>query len=117
MRNDTRNRPTAAEQATVGQDRAAGCLLRLFWMAFGNLALLMLALVIFQRGGFSLLDGVYWAVVVAPAGARYTDIGRFGGLTTSGEPATMRHFRRYVIGLVLLAAGCWASVHVLSVLR
>lgn len=117
MRKDTGKRPAPADQAgRVEHDRPQGCLLRLFWMAFGNLALLALALLIFKRRGFSFLDLAYWGVVVALGSARHADITRLQGLTINGEPATMQHLRRYLLGLFLVAAALWISVHALRLL-
>jgi hypothetical protein len=117
VRNETRDRPTPVERGSaVSQDRPAGCLLRLFWMAFGNFALLFLSVLIFKRDDFSALDAVYWALVMALGSARYADIARFDGLTTSGEPATMEHFRRYSVGLFVGAAALWACTHVLRLI-
>ena len=114
MGKGTRDQSTSTGQGQgVGYDRPEGCLLRLFWMAFGNLVLLMLATLIFQRRSFSALDAAYWAVVAALAGARYADIARFDGRTTSGAPATMQHLRRYVLALLAVAAGLWGCVHLL----
>jgi len=109
--------PPAPDHEPIGPDSPTGCLVRLFWIAAGNLALLFLAVAIFQRGGFSALDLAFWAVVVALASARYADITRFQGRTTSGEPATMRHFRRYLVTMVSLAGGLWVGVHALMLLR
>jgi hypothetical protein len=94
--------------------RPQGCLLRLFWLAFGNLALLALAALIVERSAFSAIDGIYWLVVVALAVARYLDIRRFDGLTIDGEPATPTHLRRYLMALFTLGGGLWAAVHVVS---
>lgn len=117
MRKETGDRPTPVEHGrAIGQDRPAGCLLRLFWMAFGNVALLFLAILIFKQGRFSALDAVYWALVVALGGARYADIARFDGLTASGEPATMGHFRRHVVGLSAGAVALWACAHLLRLM-
>lgn len=95
-------------------DRPGGCLLRLLWMAFGNLALVMIAIVIIERRDFSAVDVAYWLVVVVLVVARYLDITRFAGRTASDEPATMRHFRRYALGLLVSAAAVWTGAHVLS---
>jgi hypothetical protein len=117
VRKETGKRSAPADQAgRVEHDRLQGCLLRLFWMAFGNMALLALTLLIFERHGFSLLDLAYWGIVVALGSARYADIARFQGLTTSGEPATTQHLRRYLLGLFLATAGLWLLVHALGFL-
>lgn len=95
-------------------DRPQGCLLRLFWMGFGNAALALIAVLIVQREGFSTLDIFYWVIVIALAVARLVDITRFAGSTIEGEPATMMHFRRYAWQLPLIAAGVWIMAHLLS---
>lgn len=95
-------------------DRPQGCLLRVFWMAVGNVALLTLAGFILSQGRFSLLDGGYWAVVAALVGARYADIVRFRGQTADGTPATVTHLRRYALGLLAVAVGLWIAAHVLG---
>ncbi len=91
-----------------------GCLLRLFWMAFGNLGLLAVAAVIFERNAFSIFDALYWLLVIAVAAARYVDVRRFNGLTVEGEPATAVHLRLYLVKLLILATVLWALVHLLS---
>lgn len=108
-------RPNPAEHGPqVHYDNMQGCLLRLFWTAVGNLALLALVFSISRQHGFTLFDGVYWVVVVALAGARYLEITRFGGLTVEGMPATMQHFRRYATRLFLVALVLWIGTHVLQ---
>lgn len=89
----------------------AGCLLRMFWMAAGNLALFLMVVLIVQRRGFSILDGVYWLIVAALIAARYVDITRFDGLTASAEPATRRDLGRYALGLVVAATAVWLVAH------
>lgn len=86
-------------------------------MAFGNLALFMIGILIIQRRSFSIFDMAYWLVVVALIVVRYVDITRFGGRTASAEPATLGHFQRYALGLVVGAASVWAGVHLLIRLR
>ena len=110
---EDRSNPTESTPQ-VAYDRPEGCLLRLFWMVAGNLALLALTLSIFNQGGFSLLDGVYWFTVAGLAVARYIDVTRFAGLTAEGTPASLIHFRRYAIWLVIVATGLWILVHVLQ---
>ena len=97
-------------------DRPQGCLLRLFWMAFGNLALLMMAVVIVEQKRFSSLDIIYWVIVIALGLARLVDITRFEGRTIEGEPAPMVHFRRYAWRLPWAALGIWAVAHLLGAL-
>ena len=106
-----RNEPTPIHAEYTAPQ---GCLLRLFWMAFGNLALLALAAVIFDRKAFSIFDAVYWLLVIALAASRSIDIRRFNGLTVDAEPASAVHLRLYLIKLIVLAAVLWAVAHLLS---
>ncbi len=113
---DAKPNPSDPLPQHAPSESPGGCLLRLFWMAFGNLALVMIAIMMIQRRGFSALDAGYWGVVVALVIGRYVDITRFGGRTASAEPATVDHFRRYAVGLLTTAAAVWACVHVLTYL-
>lgn len=89
----------------------AGCLaalLRVFWMAVGNLALFFCAMFAARQPAPSVLDGVFVAIVVLLIVARYFDVTRCRGQTADGEPATLAHWRRYALGIVPVAAGVWA---------
>jgi len=86
--------------------------LRLFWMFVGNMVLGVSALLIVQTGAsFSPIDILYWLTVPLLVAARYADICWFKGATAYGEPASMAHWRRYTIGLLLFSAGAWLAVH------
>lgn len=85
----------------------AGCLLRALWMGFGNILLLSLAASVFQSESYTWLDAAYAGSVLGLIAARYVDIRRFEGLTVHSEPATMDHFRRYVVALVGFSAALW----------
>jgi hypothetical protein len=91
-----------------------GCLagfVRILWFAVGNGALLLLAVLITERKAFSGLDIAFWAIVVALIFLRYIDITRLNGLTSDGEPASLQHWRRYVLLLLMIAGGVWALAH------
>lgn len=94
-------------------DSMSGCLVRLAWMLFGNVALFVLAVFISQRpgGAFSAFDVAYWAVVAAVIGLRYLDIRSFKGQTATYEPATMAHWRRYAIVVVAAALVACGLAH------
>jgi hypothetical protein len=80
-----------------------GCLARLTWMLVGNLALVVMALLVYKSAGWSIADLAYWLIAGVVIGARYIDIVRFKGTTIHEVPATMADFRRYA--LLVLAAG------------
>jgi hypothetical protein len=98
----------------VSSSEQTGCLaalVRLAWLIGGGAALAILTLFIARTGRLSGLDLVFWVVVILMAVVRFVDITRFGGLTSDGEPATARTWRRYVLRLVLIAGGLWALAH------
>ena len=94
-----------------------GCLagvVRIIWFMVGNAALLLLAVLITEQKAFSRLDVAFWMTVAALILLRYIDITRLNGLTADGEPASLKHWRRYVL-LLLLIAGClWVLAHGVS---
>jgi hypothetical protein len=74
-----------------------GCLLRLFWMAFGNVALLFAGMQVASSERIGAADAVYAGVVVALLVARYVDVVKLNGMTIHAEPATRAHLRRYAL--------------------
>ncbi|HOX27003.1 MAG TPA: hypothetical protein PLL30_14890 [Candidatus Krumholzibacteria bacterium] len=87
-----------------------GCLpafLRFFWMALGNIGLFVGALLIARGTAPTAVTAAYAWLVVALVVVRYLDIARFDGRTTENEPATMAHWRRYTVLLVVIAGGLW----------
>ncbi len=89
-------------------------MIRLTWMLFGNAALALLAVHLAKTGSFSTIDLLFWAVVAMMVGVRYIDVTRFGGLTTEGEPASLRHWQRYTGYLLAAAAGLYALAHAVA---
>ena len=95
-----------------------GCFVRLLWMGAGNIGLISCLLVIARdseiKMSFTWIDGVFWSIALLMIGARYYDITRLGGLTASNQPATMKHFWRYLVLLVILGFFGWAGAHIIS---
>ena len=93
-----------------------GCLLRLFWMMIGNVALAASAFGVAEDSALALgsADAIYWAVVGLLLAARYGDIRYFHGRTTDGSPATMAHWRRYAAVLVAVSTAIWLLAHTLA---
>ncbi len=99
-----------------------GCLLRIFWMILGNLALFFCAYFIASKPStgkvqLSVFDAIYAAAALALILARYIDVRSCGGTTASGKPATMANFRRYAVILVIASAAVWAGAHAISYAR
>ncbi len=85
-------------------------LTRFAWMLFGNFALLACAAVIARDdlAPLSILSVVFWAIVGGLIGIRYIDITRYEGQTSKGEPATLRDWKRYSLGLTTVSLAMWA---------
>ncbi len=110
--------PETNDQTNSPQGRATGCLARLFWMILGNVCLLGCAKAISDRGAHALTpaDLVFWTFVAALIGVRYVDIKRLEGLTAAGNPATITHWRRYVLFILVFSAIIWGSAHAIALL-
>jgi hypothetical protein len=90
----------------------AGCLVPAFWMLAGNGILAICALAMIGKGfAVGLLDAFYWLTVCGLIGARYADIRYLGGRTAEGAPATMAHWRRYTVIVVVVSAVLWGAIH------
>ncbi len=101
-------------ERTDHQAAGDGCLAlvaRMFWMAFGNAALVLLAVMILQRNAFSRLDLAFWALAAALIVIRYLDITRLNGLTANGEPASLAHWRRYAALVLVVSTAIWLLAH------
>lgn len=91
-------------------------LLRLFWIAIGNFILFFIAFGIYDSDvkELGLKDAIYWAVVMLLILTRYADIKYLGGLTAQGTPASMTHWYRYTVGLLMCAGLIWGLAHAAS---
>lgn len=100
--------------AEPGQMGCLALVARLTWLVFGNLTLLALGLYVSQKPGFSLADGLYWAMAALLVAVRYLDVTRLGGRTSDGEPATLAHWSGYAVKLTVIALAGWALAHLAS---
>jgi hypothetical protein len=84
-----------------------------------NVMLAACALFIVQNhtGFFWVADAVYWAIVGSLLAARYVDIRYLRGTTADGEPATMVHWRRYAVTVILISVCLWLVMHAIAFLR
>ncbi len=96
------------------QTEQTGCLaviVRITWMALGNMLLVIVAFSIVQQRAGIVLDVIFWAVVTGLILIRYIDINILGGQTTDFKPATLQHWRRYSLLLLLASAVLWLLAH------
>jgi hypothetical protein len=87
-------------------------IVRLTWMAFGNLLLIIIAFCIAQQRAGIVLDLLFWAWVAGLILIRYIDITVFHGQTVDNEPATLQHWRKYSLLLIVISALGWIGAHV-----
>ena len=103
-------------QTPVPQNSSAGCLIRLFWMGAGNVILFLCLTCIIHTHACTLVlvDLYYWLTVVAMVAVRWVDIHSYHGDTVTGEPATLAHWRKYAVRLVVGAMIVWIIIHLLA---
>jgi hypothetical protein len=85
-------------------------------MAFGPLALLLLALGIARNGGgwLTASDGAYLMVLLAMLACRWLEFRSGQGLTAAGEPVTRAQLYRYLAVTGVLGLAAWAVANVLG---
>lgn len=94
------------QQIPVDPESSSGCLsilVRLTWI-FGASLLVFGAIFIIHGNAPGLADIIFWLVALALILARYFDIRYLKGETADNKPATLKHWRRYSV-ILLIAAG------------
>lgn len=94
------------QQIPTKPESSSGCLsiiVRLTWI-FGVSLLIFGAIFIIQGNVPGLADAIFWLITLGLILARYVDIRYLKGETTENKPATLKHWRRYSV-ILLIAAG------------
>jgi hypothetical protein len=88
-------------------------LARPFWMFLGNFALMICAanILMGESSSTRTSDIIFWCAVAAMIIVRFLDIKFLDGQTAAGEPASIKHWRRYAIVLAVISAAIWAAAH------
>lgn len=74
----------------------SGCLLRLYWMLFGNVAILACGAMIAKTGNIILYGSIYLALLASLITARHVDIRYCKGYKADDSgPATEEDWRKY----------------------
>ncbi|MCY0993114.1 hypothetical protein OV203_38595 [Nannocystis sp. ILAH1] len=74
-----------------------------------------LAVIAMEGAAFpSTLDFVVWVTVALSILARRVDITRWSGKTASGEPATLVHWRRYTVTVLIVTLVASALAHLIG---
>jgi hypothetical protein len=104
------------DQSVEKYDSILGLFAKVFWTLLGNAVLLFTLISIFQHKGEILhtADIVFWVTVAALIIARYLDIKFFNGLTITGLPASMTHWRKYAVVLLICSTVIWVLSHIIN---
>jgi len=91
-------------------------LLRIYWLLAGHfIAGIFVFMIGAQSAGhLSWRDAAVGGAVVTVLIARYVDIAYLKGDTADGQPATMQHFWRHALKIVVGALAGWAMAHSLA---
>ena len=100
-----------SDQVRPTNDSLTGLILRLYWIFGGHGVAAMLALYITLQKSFNsvLINCIYLLAVLSLIVTRYIDIKSFAGQTAEGEPATLKHWKRYSILVVAIYAVVWIA--------
>ncbi len=101
---------------TEKYDSIFSLFVRVFWMLLGNAIFLLAAISISRHKGetFHTADIIFWGTAVALIFVRYLDIKFYNGLTTTGQPASMVHWRKYAILLLICSTVIWILAHIIN---
>jgi hypothetical protein len=85
-------------------------------MMLGPLILAILAFIIVRNGNgwFTLADFTFLAALSALLLGRWVEFRGGNPQTSTGEPATLAHLRRYALGVILLGLGGWIAANLLG---
>jgi hypothetical protein len=88
-------------------------LARPFWMFLGNFILMICAanILMGESGSTRTSDIIFWFAVAAMIIVRFLDIKFLNGLTATDKPATLAHWRKYAIMLIVCSGIIWAAAH------
>ncbi len=105
------NQPSSSRPA-----QKSGCIaliLRTFWLMAGNvvLGIIVIHIIMNRMPPFSIYDLVFGGMVILMIAVRYVDIAYFDGADSYGDPATIQHWRRYAVWLVVISLVVWSFAH------
>ena len=111
----TSPRPVS-EKPSDGITSITVVLARVMWTLLGPAALGLATIGIVRRGTgwFTSLDAFYGIVVALMLGCRWVEQQSGTATTVTGAPATIHHFRRYVVVLLLVAAVVWVGANAIG---
>lgn len=97
-----------------GQVGCLPALARLFWIFGGNAALYFCAIYIVLRKATFAVYLIYILVTISLVGVRFIDIKYFMGETLNGERASLSHWRRYTLRLLIFVGFLFIAARILA---
>lgn len=93
----------------------AGCLIPAFWMLGGNgiIAVCAVSIASQSTATIGIVDAFYWLTAACLIGARYIDIRYLNGRTAEGTSATMAHWQRYALIVLVASTVVWITAHLI----
>jgi len=90
---------------------------RLFWMLLGPMILILLTLSIVSRGKswFTVPDLAFFVFLCFLPLARWYEFHAGSPQTSTGEPASAYHLRRYALAAFIIGLAVWVAANVLGV--
>lgn len=105
------------QQLPQNTEEGTGCLPalpRLLWMFGGPITLIFCLLYMVLGRATLAVDSIYVLSVCSMVVVRYLDIKLYKGEKFNGQPATLNHWRRYSLALLLGAAVLFAAAKAFS---
>jgi hypothetical protein len=101
-------------EQSEGQSGCLPVLARLFWMVGGIATLLFCGIYIVMRKATFAVYLIYILVTISLVGVRFIDIKYFMGETVNGERASLSHWRRYTLQLLIFAGLLFIAAKILA---
>jgi hypothetical protein len=98
-------------------DEPSGCLpalARLYWIAAGNVVVFFCALYIVLRKATFAVYLIYILATICLIGVRFIDIKYFMGEKLNGKRASLRHWLRYTLGLLIFVGLLFVAARILA---
>jgi hypothetical protein len=102
--------PVPSSQPPVESESKGGCLPALFRLAwiFGGIVIIYCGLFVAQAKGGVIADLLLWVLTLGIILVRFIDIRYLKGETRDNKPATMKHWRRYALMMLVFAGILYA---------
>lgn len=107
---------TDQDQTAVRPEARKGCLsvlVRLAWI-FGGSVLLFFAFYVAQDNASGRADIYFWTFTLALILIRFLDIKFFSAETMDNKPATLKHWSRYSILMLIVSAVLYALAKIIA---